>query len=73
MGETMEGTLEAKRAAAVAAVYSYLALRAGGPPEAAVQTGRQASGAGAGPSLWALYGRQALMNQRVRMQARRRA
>jgi len=71
MGETMEGTLEAKRAAAVAAVYSYLALRAGGPPEAAVQTGRQASGAG--PSLWALYGRQALMNQRVRMQARRRA
>jgi hypothetical protein len=71
MGETMEGTLEAKRAAAVAAVYSYLALRAGGPPEAAVQTGGQPSGAG--PSLWALYGRQALMNQRVRMQARRRA
>jgi hypothetical protein len=85
MGETREGTLEAKRAAAVAAVYSYLALRAGGPPEAAVQTGGQPSGAGAGeagfhagntgfhPSLWALYGRQALMNQRVRMQARRRA
>lgn len=65
----MEGTTEAKRAAAVAAVYAYLAQRAvsvGG-------AGAQSVSAGFQPSLWALFGRQALMNQRIRMQSRRRA
>jgi hypothetical protein len=64
----MEGSKEAKRAAAVAAVYSYLAQRAAAGGAAEV---RQTAGQ-TGPSLWALYGRQALMNQRIRMQARRR-
>jgi hypothetical protein len=62
----------------VAAVFSYLAR------QAAAGAGRPASSAagrvsGAAitaqsgrPSPWALYGRQALMNQRVRLQARRR-
>ncbi len=56
----------AAAAAAAAAVQSYLARRkAGGSTGSGVPPG--------GPSLWALYGRQALMNQRIRMQARRRA
>jgi hypothetical protein len=67
----MAGTIEAKRAAAVAAVYAYLAQQ-GGAAEAG-SAGAQAGTAGFQPSLWALYGRQAIMNQRIRMQARRRA
>jgi len=62
--------MERRQAAAVAGVLKYLALRAGGG-----RVGReQAAAAGApGASLWALYGRQALMNQRIRMQSRRRS
>ncbi len=70
----MEGSGEARRAAAVAAVYSYLARHGG--PQGGAQAGAGSPGSGAGgcsPPLWALYGRQALMNQRIRMQARRRA
>jgi len=64
----MAGTIEAKRAAAVAAVFNYLAqgaLQPGAPQQhAAVRP--------PGVSLWALYGRQALMSQAIRLQARRR-
>jgi hypothetical protein len=66
-----ESREEVKRAAAVAAVLRYLQARAG--------QGRRAAPPGAGgpagggtPSPWALYGRRALMDQRIRMQARRR-
>jgi hypothetical protein len=68
----MEGSGEAKRAAdaaaiaAIAAVLRYLALRAG--PE-----GRAPAQALGAPRPWAQYGRRALMDQRLRMQARRRA
>ncbi|OHD75112.1 MAG: hypothetical protein A2V99_13605 [Spirochaetes bacterium RBG_16_67_19] len=62
----MAGTIEAKRAAAVAAVFSYLA-------QGALQPGAQQQQAAVpGVSLWALYGRQALMSQAIRLQARRR-
>jgi hypothetical protein len=64
----MAGTIEAKRAAAVAAVFSYLAqgaFRPGAPEQ-------QAAARPPGASLWALYGRQALMSQSIRLQARRR-
>jgi hypothetical protein len=64
----MAGTIEAKRAAAVAAVFSYLA-------QGALQPGAQQQQAALRPlgvSLWALYGRQALMSQAIRLQARRR-
>jgi len=65
----MQGSKEAKRAAAVAAVLEYMAMRAGRQQA----DPRQAEAPRApGPRLWALYGRQALMNQRIRMQARRR-
>jgi hypothetical protein len=64
----MAGNIEAKRAAAVAAVFSYLAQDARQPgarePREAVRP--------PGASLWALYGRQALMSQAIRLQARRR-
>jgi len=76
MEENMEGTLGAKRAAAVAAVAAVLGYlaRHGGPQAGAAQAASPGFGAGScGTSPWALYGRQALMNQRVRMQARRRA
>jgi hypothetical protein len=67
MGESRE---EVKRAAALAAVLRYLQARAGqgraAPPGAGGPTG------GGTPSPWALYGRRALMDQRIRMQARRR-
>jgi hypothetical protein len=59
--------MDAKRVAAVAGVLAYLREKAGG---------RAPSSSGPGvslPSPWALYGRQALMSQRIRMQARRRA
>jgi hypothetical protein len=69
-------TSEAKRAAAVAAVCSYLsqaqAGAAGALAGAAGDTGLRA-GQAAHPGPWALYGRRALMDQRIRMQARRRA
>jgi len=61
--------MDAKRAAAVAAVFNYLA-------QGALQPGAQEQPAAVRPpgaSPWALYGRQAIMNQRIRMQARRRA
>ena len=62
----MAGTIEAKRAAAVAAVFSYLA-------QGALQPGAQQQQAAVpGVSLWALYGRQALMSQAIRLQGRRR-
>ncbi len=64
----MAGTIEAKRAAAVAAVFSYLA-------QGALQPGAQQQQAAVRPpgvSPWALYGRQALMSQAIRLQARRR-
>jgi hypothetical protein len=64
----MAGTVEAKRAAAVAAVFSYLA-------QGALRPGAQEQYSAvrpAGASLWALYGRQALMSQAIRLQARRR-
>ncbi len=65
---------EAKRAAALAAVYAYLAQGpADGRPAASAGAGGAGDSGASGPSLWALYGRQALMNQRIRMQARRRA
>jgi hypothetical protein len=61
--------MEAKKAAAVAAVFSYLAQRkAGGQPATA---GLQADTTGFLPGPWALYGRQALMSQAIRLQARR--
>ena len=63
----MAGTIEAKRAAAVAAVFSYLAQGA------RIARGAQEQQAAVpGVSLWALYGRQALMSQAIRLQARRR-
>ena len=62
--------VEAKRAAALAAVFSYLArLKPGVEPRAA---GTPPGTAGLQPSPWALYGRQALMSQAIRLQARRR-
>ena len=64
----MEAAVEAKRAAALAAVFSYLARLKPG-----VQPGAAGTPPGLQPGPWALYGRQALMNQRIRMQARRRA
>ena len=59
--------MDAKRVAAVAGVLRYLARQAAAvsPPGSGF--------AGLHPSPWALYGRQAQMNQRIRMQARRRA
>jgi hypothetical protein len=65
----MAGTIEAKRAAAVAAVLSYLAQ--GARIERGAQQ-QQAAVRPPGVSLWALYGRQALMSQAIRLQARRR-
>ena len=65
----MEAAAQAKRAAALAAVFSYLARGAGlerGAPQ------QQAAVQSPGASLWALYGRQALMSQAIRLQARRR-
>jgi hypothetical protein len=58
--------MEAKRAAAVAGVLRYLAVQPG-------ISGAKAGFAGFHASPWALYGRQTIMNQRIRMQARRRA
>jgi hypothetical protein len=58
--------IDADRAAAVAAVLKYLQSRAG-PGQ------RGAAAPGPGPSPWAQYGRRAIMDQRIRMQARRRA
>ncbi len=67
--------MDNKRLAAVAGVLAY--LRAAGPaPEtglSAGNTGFHAGDTGLYPSLWALYGRQAQMSQRIRLQARRRA
>jgi hypothetical protein len=55
--------MDAKKVAAVAAVLRHIAqLKAGTPPGTA----------GLQPSPWALYGRQALMSQAIRLQARRR-
>ena len=66
----MEAAAQAKRAAALAAVFSYLArLKPGAQPGAA---GPPPGTAGLQPSPWALYGRQALMSQAIRLQARRR-
>jgi hypothetical protein len=61
--------MEAKRAAAIAGVLRYLATQAAATQAA---QGQAAAVSPPGPSPWALYGRQALMNQRIRMQARRR-
>jgi hypothetical protein len=69
----MEGTSEAKRAAAVAGVLKYLALRAGGGRVGREQAAAVSAPGASGAGPWALYGRQAIMNQRIRMQARRRA
>ena len=81
--------MDSKGVAAVAGVLAYLrgagsaagltrevsARDAAGGGEAgrAGNTGLRAGNTGLRPSLWALYGRQALMSQRIRMQARRRA
>ena len=71
--------MERRQAAAVAGVLKYLALRAGGgrvgrgQAAAAVASVPGAAGQGVHASPWALYGRQALMNQRIRMQSRRKA
>jgi hypothetical protein len=62
--------MDAKRAAAVAAVFNYLAQDALQPGAQEQQAAVRPPGA---PSPWALFGRQAIMNQRIRMQARRRA
>jgi hypothetical protein len=67
----MEGSAETRRVAAVVAVYSYLArAQAAGQAAGARSAGETG---GCAPSPWALYGRRALMDQRIRMQARRRA
>ncbi len=66
----MEGSREARRAAAVAAVYLYLAR--GARMQRSVEE-QHAAVRPPGVSPWALYGRRALMSQRIRMQARRRA
>jgi len=69
----MAGNIEAKRAAAVAAVFGYLAQGALQPGAREQQAAVRPPGVGGpGPSLWALYGRQALMSQAIRLQARRR-
>jgi hypothetical protein len=62
----MEAGMEARRVAAVAAVWSY--LRTGRP---APKEPRRAEAPSA-PWPWAQFGRQAQMNQRIQMQARRR-
>ena len=75
--------MDAKQVAAVAGVLRYLARHSGGAGRAqtraaggqAEQAGQAPAGTAAfgppGPGPWALYGRQAQMNQRIRMQARR--
>ena len=81
--------MDSKGVAAVAGVLAYLrgagsaaglarevSARAAAGGEAGLgsgNTGLRAGNTGLRPSLWALYGRQALMSQRIRMQARRRA
>jgi hypothetical protein len=64
----MAGASEAKLAAAVAAVRMYLSQA-----RTAATGGLAPAPHAPEPSPWARYGRQALMNQRIRMQARRRA
>ena len=74
--------MDSKGVAAVAGVLAYLRGAGSAAGFAREVSARAAAGGGeagrAGntglrPSLWALYGRQALMSQRIRMQARRRA
>jgi hypothetical protein len=60
--------MDAKRVAAVAGVLRYLARQV-----EVEKTSPAPPAASSGPGPWALYGRQAQMNQRIRMQARRRA
>jgi hypothetical protein len=61
--------MEAKQVAAVAGVLWYLAEREGAGK---ARVGAAPAPVPPGPRPWALFGRQAIMSERIRIQRRRR-
>jgi hypothetical protein len=62
--------MDSRQVAALAGVFSYLAQR---QLEAKDRAGGAPSPVPPGPRPWALFGRQAIMSERIRIQRRRRA
>ena len=64
--------MDAKRVAAVAGVLRYLARREAAAGQGAQARAEAVAANPSGSSPWAQFGRQAIMNQRIWMQTRRR-